>query len=164
MCAADYTRPALDFILVHEIVDELLDYLLPLLVFIAVYQDFRVFILIGEMDEVEAGVLAVDVMHNAVDFVHFCSELHAHDFGFALFSGDNFGGLLFYVVGCKFISRDVVDLALGDPLGEYVGGVVYESGGEGVEVDFSWKVLNFDVHTIIKLVEPIENANNNAIL
>ena len=102
-------------------------------------------------------------MHYTVDFVHLCFKLHAHDFSFSLFSGYDFGGLLFYVVWGELVGRDVVDLALGDPLGEDVRWMVDEGGGEGVDIDFSWEELNFDVHSIIKLVEFMENAKHNLI-
>jgi hypothetical protein len=41
--------------------------------------------------------------------------------------------------------------------------MVDESGGECVDVDFSWEELNFDIHSIIKLVEIMENADHNLI-
>ena len=41
--------------------------------------------------------------------------------------------------------------------------MVDEGGGEGVDIDFSWEELNFDVHSIIKLVEFMENAKHNLI-
>lgn len=80
-----------------------------------------------------------------------------------MFSGYDFGGLLFYVVWGKLVGWDVVDLALGGPLWEDVWRMVDESGWECVDVDFSWGELNFDVHSIIKVVDLMENANDNLI-
>ena len=163
MGAADYTLSTLNFLFFHQVVDELLDDLLSLLVLVAVDKYFGMIDWSWQTYKVETGVLAKDIVHYTVDFVHLCFELHAHDFSFSLFSGYDFGGLLFYVVWGELVGRDVVDLALGDPLGEDVRWMVDEGGGEGVDIDFSWEELNFDVHSIIKLVEFMENAKHNLI-
>ncbi len=113
--------------------------------------------------EVKTGVFAIDIVHDTVDFVHFCFKLYTHDFCLSLLSRDDFGGLLFYVVWGELIGWDVVDLVLGYPLWEDMWWMVDESGGECVDVDFSWEELNFDIHSIIKLVEIMENADHNLI-
>lgn len=153
LSAAENARPALYLLaLVYQIVDEVLHDLLSLFVLVAVEQYFGVCVLVGQMHQVEGGVLPVDVVHDAVDLVHLCFELYAHHFGFPLVPGYDFGGFLFYVVGGELVGGDVVDGALVDPLGLYVGCVVDECGCEGVDVYFSGKKLNFVVHAIIKLV------------
>ena len=69
-------------------------------------------------DQIEALLIAVDIVCSGVVLVEFCSELYADDLLLSLFAGDDVGLLIFDVVIAELVCGNEVDLVLGDPLRE----------------------------------------------